>query len=153
MPWVLYKNIPFYLYDFNTYEFQHSVFSFLHRSVVQQHGLGHSHVNQNHKRSAQILQWNRSRKILSLIWFHPTGYAHTSLIEFLHVQNFLGPGKNIKVYVIYITNHRAIFEISVNFDYLWKQVKQACSKQYATSETKQARKNSAMSWTSISTFE
>ena len=56
MPWVLQKNTPFYLYEFITYEFQHSVFSFLHRSVVQQHGLGHSHVNQNHKRSAQILQ-------------------------------------------------------------------------------------------------
>ena len=47
----------------------------------------------------------------------------------------------------------AIFEIVVDFDYLWKQVKQACSKQYATSEAQQARKNSAMSWTSISTFE
>ena len=100
-------NTPFRLYRLITYEFQHSVFSFSHRSVVQQPGLGHSHVNQNHKRSAQIPQWNRSRKILSLIWFHPTGYAHTSLIEFLHVQNFLGPGKNINLYMIHITNHIA----------------------------------------------
>ena len=105
------KTMPFYLYRFITYEFQHSVFAFLHRYVVQQHDLGHPHVNQNHKRSAQIPQWNRSRKILSLIWFHPTGYAHTSLIEFLHVQSFLGPVKDINLYMIFIANHRALPKI------------------------------------------
>ena len=73
------------------------------------------------------------------------GYAHIFLIEFQHVQSFLEPGQNKEIlYDIHYKFPEKIllaswyFEIVVNFHYLWKQVKQACSKQHATSETKQA---------------